>query len=116
MPTKPILDLKSKVEIISRIGIGAEIVTDNIDKEHYLAVDIERIKSACDFYIRYKDYPELLINEQKELLTVTGKLEEAKAFAELIQCLEGSNSLRQQLKYNEWLFRLAFRGVLGGDK
>jgi len=51
----------------------------------------QRLKSACEFYLRYKDRPDLLRKEQKFNYEKKG-----------IQTLD---------KYNTWLFKLAFKDV-----
>ena len=58
----------------------------------------QRIKSACEFYLRYKDNLELFIKEHKEY---KDEIEEK----DNIFFLGG-------LSYNEWLFKLAFKDVL----
>jgi len=67
-----------------------------------------RIKSACEFYLRYKDNPnDLFINESWARCI---------QLDEFIQMLEDSTDRNEELtildEYNEWLFRLAFKGVL----
>jgi len=59
----------------------------------------QRLKSACEFYLRYKDKPELLNREKKilELKKLLKKLKRQKK--DIIEILD---------KYNEWLFKLAF--------
>ncbi len=68
-----------------------------------------RIKSACEFYLRYKDNPDLLLDEYKEIDDVLSEefgedwlwqFREDKLMRPLIK-----------LEYNEWLFKLAFKGV-----
>jgi len=68
------------------------------DREYARKV-IGYIKSACEFYLRYKDKPELLDKEQHKLW------------------VEISNKNRITLgelkkQYNKWLFKLAFKDVL----
>jgi len=63
----------------------------------------QRLKSACEFYLRYKDKPELLEKENHKLWVkisnenriTTGKITD---------------------QYNEWLFKLAFKDVLKEEK
>lgn len=59
----------------------------------------QRIKSACDFYLRYKDNPELLIQEYPEY-----KEELDSKFLYFKQ----NNKITPSMYYNEWLFKLAF--------
>ena len=86
---------------------------------------IEDIKSACEFYLRYKDNPELLIKNFPEY-----KIELAKIGLEELEIIqlrysqfkhprifigmpEGAYiNLKQVSEYNEWLFKLAFKDVL----
>ena len=79
----------------------------------------QRIKSACEFYLRYKDNPELLVREHPEYKE---KIEEIKKeFISVIKNIKQSLipdvirgialSIKYEL-YNEWLFKLTFRGVL----
>ena len=63
----------------------------------------QRLKSACDFYLRYKDNPELLIKEYNE-------------FSEIVK-RNNWDFLESKIdEYNEWLFKLAFKDVLEVDK
>jgi len=100
MKPKP-LDLEELKEIIPDDECNPHI-RDN----HWIPEIKQRIKSACEFYLRYKDNPALLINEYKEYID------------ELIRKnLIKKNFAKQGLiiyndKYNEWLFKLAFKGVL----
>lgn len=66
-----------------------------------------RIKSACEFYLRYKNHPELLVAEHEELIDemLENKLIDYK------HALKGL--IVYGKKYNEWLFKLAFKDVLG---
>jgi len=104
----------------------------------------EDVKSACGFYLRYKDKPELLIKEHPEYkkeiekinnicpycIEVRGKLSHLIPIGvphltcgkELykcskcrgIFCLE-CDATKDKTYYNEWLFKLAFSAVLGGE-
>jgi len=85
---------KSKKEIPDPIIIALDICFDEIK---------QRLKSACEFYLRYKDKPELLEKENHKLWVkisnenriTTGKVTD---------------------QYNEWLFKLAFKDVLEEEK
>ena len=71
---------------------------------------LEDVKLACEFYLRYKDNPKLLISEHKKYYDdVVGNF--FRSF--------DSKTLEEYYdidKYNEWLFKLAFKDVLdGGD-
>jgi len=71
----------------------------------------QRIKSACEFYLRYKDNPDLLIKEQNWVLeleyegNIIGNM-----FDYAYGCWEGiwDNIGR----YKEWLFKLAFGSMM----
>jgi len=96
------LDLeKIEEEIIDRFN---EHQPHELQEELDLIKEVlkQRIKSACEFYLRYKDKPELLVKEhpeyKKELSSNLLPLEEL--------------SYWEQLIYNEWLFKLAFKDVL----
>ena len=58
----------------------------------------QRIKSACEFYLKYKDKPELLIKEHPEYKSEIGTL----------RYLEFKEELNFEEEYNTWLFKLAF--------
>ena len=64
----------------------------------------QRIKSACEFYLRYKDDPVLLSQE---------RLEE---YGDELSPFLTSNDSLIIVDYNEWLFRLAFKSVLEDEK
>jgi len=61
----------------------------------------QRLKSACEFYLRYKDNPELLIKEHPEL--------KCKKLEGWIFDFKGGVI---EEDYFEWLFKLAFKGVM----
>ncbi len=70
----------------------------------------QRLKSACEFYLRYKDNPELLRKEQNNLYNVFGDY----IFGNLKgKYFKSSNILGQ---YNDWLFKLAFKDVFKEEK
>ena len=84
------------------------------------------VRSACEFFLRYKDNPELLVMKHPEFR------EELKGLGlnvELLESISDSDSEMWFLtrtytafkhfdwhKYNEWLFRLAFKDVFDGEK
>ena len=65
----------------------------------------QRIKSACEFYLRYWIRPDLLAKEHPEY-----KKELRKQIGISLSLVEGENVYL--LNYQEWLFRLAFKDVL----
>ena len=123
-----------------------------VEKEFF---HISDLKSACEFYLRYKDKPKLLIEEYPELLYITPtikhlindldnlmteyavnknfigrKMVESLGIARDINRLTKEidknlkrlfKLIRREIKidfsslddYNEWLFKLAFKDVLG---
>ena len=68
----------------------------------------QRLKSACEFYLRYKDNPDLLMKEQPEYEKETKKFY-SKGRKTKHRDIIGMWHLDE---YNEWLFRLAFKGVM----
>jgi len=67
--------------------------------------DYEDVKSACEFYLKYKDSPKLLMRDFPEYKKKVDYF------------LEGMVITPTAIvKYNEWLFKLAFKDVLKGDK
>jgi len=64
----------------------------------------QRIKSACEFYLRYKDNSNLLINEHPEYER------ENIVDCALIEPIEETRA-----KYNDWLFKLAFKDIFNKD-
>jgi len=78
----------------------------------------QRIREACEFYLRYKNNPKSLIKEhpkyKEEMIkenSVTTCVSDGILFGEL-KLLEEEKEIIILRKYNEWLFKLAFRGVL----
>jgi len=67
---------------------------------------LKDVKSACEFWLRYKDNPELLVKEQNYFSN----------YWELFERFKYQNyDFRWEFdnkKYNEWLFRLAFQDVM----
>jgi len=83
----------------------------------------QRIKQAVAFYERYKDKPELLVKEYPEL---KGELRRFGLDVNIIESISSKDSEVWVLaksytafkhfdkeKYQEWLFKLAFKSVLG---
>jgi len=85
----------------------------------------QQIKSACKFYLRYKDKPELLVKEHPELKTlieklfdIEGKLRNDGTILRNILDKFGLSKITlsksiyyDHKKYNEWLFKLTFKDV-----
>ena len=70
----------------------------------------EDIKSACEFYLRYKDRPRKLWVENKD------NKEYLKQLTKIFVMNPTPNILIRFDNYNEWLFKLSFKDVLGEDK
>jgi len=84
----------------------------------------QRLKSACEFYLKYKDNPELLIEEQKKyydnlednpfLIAIFDTLNRSKIIDKFDEkecgwkLYEKEKALKE---YNDWLFKLAFKDV-----
>ena len=61
----------------------------------------QRIRTACEFYLKYKDKPELLIHDFPEFeAELRDKFE-----------LRVPHYSWAYTEYNEWLFKLAFKDV-----
>ena len=78
----------------------------------------EDVKSACKFYLRYKNNPELLLLEQEKLLRRTRAFSKVEKIDKRMYELHLDDNYGEEwcdllLKYNEWLFKLAFKDVLG---
>jgi len=120
MKPKP-LDLEVK-KLINKFGYDESLnlsplaeniglaFNDNIEK---LIEEIkQQIKQACEFYLKYQSKPFILLNYGYHLLTEKQLIE----LKNIINKIENSppDIAFEQLypEYNEWLFKLAFKGVL----
>jgi len=63
----------------------------------------QRIKSACEFYLRYKDNPELF---SKNVFKIKWEF-----YSDIGHLIWNTDKNRWE-NYNEWLFRLTFKSVL----
>jgi len=98
------LDLKKIKEIISDDECNPHI------RNHYWIPEIkQRIKSACEFYLKYKDNPELLIKEHPEYREKVDKL-----WYDCKNRRPTIHSAKEEFMkiYSEWLFKLAFKSIL----
>jgi len=115
-------------EEISDLTILIAIAREEGDEEEHekvvnniLELFRQRIKSACEFYLKYKDDPELLWKEQLdyiEKLKVKRRLQqfltnirEILSSKEEVSCVHGwdmYDKCKLLKEYNEWLFKLAF--------
>jgi len=117
---KPLnLDSEEIEELIAHKLKNLDTVIINVDEvpdiRTAIRVTIEeikqRIKSACEFYLRYKDDPELLRIEQE--IEPPEQFREYHAESKTKNVSVVSWNLQ---KYNEWLFRLAFKEVLKNEE
>ena len=100
------LDLKEiEEEIIDRFN---EHQPHELQEELDLIKEVlkQRLKSACEFYLRYKDNPELLIKEHQTY--------EPEIMAKFFIGYGNNDKLLvfDIIKYNEWLFKLTFKPIL----
>jgi len=89
------VDLKSEVK-----RCYCDVLLENLRKKKYEIK--QRLKSACEFYLRYRDKPGLFSEEQ---FTIYWEYDDE------IGCylIDLGN---KYVEYNGWLFRLAFKNVL----
>jgi len=99
----------------------------------------QRIKKACEFYLRYKDNPELFVShfkgkgnkkieeelekefrrrynyntKDKELVR---QMRESKTFWMIVPSYKKRIDTIELNEYNKWLFKLAFKDVFKGEK
>ena len=73
----------------------------------------QRIKSACEFYLKYKNKPELLVKEHYYLLK---KMEREDMWAFTLLFAVPDLKIKDIDKYNEWFFELSFEDVLKEEK
>ena len=64
----------------------------------------QHIKQACEFYLRYKDKPKLLAKEYPNIRV------SEEAFPYFFKT--SFSKIKVKFKYNEWLFKLAFKEIL----
>ena len=72
----------------------------------------QRIKSACEFYLRYRNLPSLLISENPEYEHSLREMMETRKEREK----NGDENLDFYDEYNDWLFKLAFKDVFKGER
>jgi len=98
--------LKEKRERWKKFWIPYSKLEENV-KEYdrkWAKKVLQHLKSACEFWLRYKDNPELLGREHFEYYDMI------VSEAEKMGVLDFEN---EKLKlYNEWLFKLAFKDVM----
>ena len=68
---------------------------------------LQRIKEACEFYLKYKNNPSLLWKENPKYRKKLKKFGITEKWVS-----EDCDELYDWEDYNEWLFKLAFKGVL----
>jgi len=83
---------------------------------------LEDIKSACEFYLEYFSLPDFLLEDVKShKVRLSSKLrKELEIMKKKVdEYNEGPYSrllLKYLLNYNEWLFKLTFKDVLGDEE
>ena len=83
----------------------------------------QRIRSACMFYLKYKDKPELLVKERPDKAmieidydTAEDIVKEIHRIVERYGKVEAQATIRLKIiEYNEWLFKLSFKDVLENE-
>ena len=107
-----------KLQPLNLEGLARDVFDIFDDEEFDLTVSSikslikQRLKSACEFWLKYKDNPLLLCEEKPEY---------KKEFEPFTTAFKSSAFSSQKLKwildkYNDWLFRLCFKSVLEDDK
>jgi len=72
----------------------------------------QRLKSACEFYLRYFYNPWELWNERPEY-----RCKKLKEFMrDIVENEDTAIEDSAMMKYNDWLFHLVFKSVLEDDK
>ena len=79
----------------------------------------QHIKSACEFYWKYKDDPGLFVKEcpkykKKMKQQIFGRESEWLFFDSFVNWTYDEDNMKYLPDYNEWLFKLAFKEVLKG--
>ena len=120
------LELKSKeanekLEILLNALLTGEL--DNKEEASELIFNLleefrneikQRVKSACEFYLRYKDNMNLLLKEQDkegELLKQIRELDSKQTWENYHEW-----TIRMISSYHEWLFKLAFKDVFKNSR
>ena len=84
------------------IELAQDLLTEILDEIK------QRLKSACEFYLRYKDKPALLAKEIPKYKKEIEKFGEKEVLSPVLHRTYEWDFK----KYNEWLFCLAFKGVM----
>ena len=128
-PLKFDLQFKCELEEETKIALDEwergcyETISDLLlTHQEYIVERIkQRIKQACEFFLRYKDNPELLWREQLNFREELDKFIENfdEDFSDIAEFLSwSSKEIKEQflISYNEWLFKLAFKDVFENDQ
>jgi len=75
-------------------------------EKNLLEVFIKNVKQACEFFLLYYNNADEFIIEQEKLIEQEGI--EIKDFSGETIVIDKNGDI---INYNEWLFKLAFRGV-----
>jgi len=116
--------LKEVMEEIFRRKLEAGISQKAFERyEEVVKISIEeikaRIKSACEFYLRYKDKPELLwdnyfLKNKEHRLKLFVFCDKLRGLREQGDVEKLINDFYLKIdNYNEWLFKLAFKRCFG---
>ena len=116
------LDLELKIKEISNLleMLAFSNLTYEERKELKETVEVEiksllnkikqQIKERCEFYLKYKDNPSLLWKENPKYRKKLKKFGITEKWVS-----EDCDELYDWEDYNEWLFKLAFKGVLNDN-
>jgi len=103
--------VRRDVKIFSHVDYAVELR----DIEELFQEIKQRIKSACEFFLRYINSPDLLMKEhpkfKKEIEDRFGRWVWDDNSQEVV--FEWKEDI---FDFNEWLFKLAFKDVLRGDE
>ena len=108
---KVLIKMKPEPLDLEDILKGIAYVSPNFSKEVK-----QRIREACEFYLRYRDKPKLLMREYPEYKRRIKKEEFIPNMVFMDDYMKYILSVVKYKEYNEWLFKLAFRGVLNEEK
>jgi len=110
-------------ELLKReLGFPLDRVAGNINRKMWNNMKdwfTERVKKACDFYLKYKDKPQRFLDDnpdyKKELIDNCSVFTHLICYGEVERILtnEGNSLFIVKECYRRWLFKLAFKGEKG---
>lgn len=106
---KGLIGLGGVIKNFSKLG-GWVFIDELIRKEIK-----QRIKTACEFYLRYKNKPELLMEEHPEYKKQCEYFIHEIEMASIGEFEPTHGELAHLMDYNEWLFKLTFKAVLDDE-